>query len=32
MKASLALASTAVDLITNASLLSEVKDEFFKEK
>lgn len=32
MKASIALASTAIDLITNANLLSEVKDEFFKEK
>ena len=32
MKASLALAATAVDLITNNTLLNEIKDEFFKEK
>ena len=32
MKASLSLAATAVDLITNNTLLNEIKDEFLKKK
>jgi hypothetical protein len=32
MKAALSLAYTAVDIITNNNLLTEIKDEFFKEK